>query len=228
LPKVYVGPTGAANIQATGTQIFSAGISGAGEYYFDTQAGVLNFIGETIPTVLSAANVVYVAGYEYTGDLGVQNIPDNANIGNLQISNTTITTTLATGNITLSATGNTFVQIGGTYGLVIPSGTTAQRLSTGNVAGAMRFNTDNLRVEVYDGSEWDQIVGGVTNQVLNGDGSTTTFTLDRSTTTAGVLIMLNGVVQLPGTAYNMSPNPSTSLVFTEAPAEGDIIDIRFL
>jgi hypothetical protein len=228
LPKVYVGPTGAANIQATGTQIFSAGISGAGEYYFDTQAGVLNFIGETIPTVLSAANVVYVAGYEYIGDLGVQNIPDNANIGNLQISNTTITTTLATGNITLSATGNTFVQIGGTYGLVIPSGTTAQRLSTGNVAGAMRFNTDNLRVEVYDGSEWDQIVGGVTNQVLNGDGSTTTFTLDRSTTTAGVLIMLNGVVQLPGTAYNMSPNPSTSLVFTEAPAEGDIIDIRFL
>jgi hypothetical protein len=40
--------------------------------------------------------------------------------------------------------------------------------------------------------------------------------------------MLNGIVQLLGTAYNMSPNPSTSLVFTEAPAEGDIIDIRFL
>jgi hypothetical protein len=40
LPKVYVGPTGAANIQATGTQIFSAGIGGVGEYYFDTQAGV--------------------------------------------------------------------------------------------------------------------------------------------------------------------------------------------
>jgi hypothetical protein len=48
------------------------------------------------------------------------------------------------------------------------------------------------------------------------------------TTTAAALIMLNGIVQLPGTAYNMSPNPSTSLVFTEAPAEGDIIDIRFL
>jgi hypothetical protein len=228
LPKIYVGPASAANIEATGTQIFSAGIGGTGEYYFDTQAGVLNFIGETIPSVLTAGNVVYVSGYEYIGDLGVQNIPDNANIGNLQISNTTITTTLATGNITLSATGNTFVQVGGTYGLVIPSGTTAQRLSTGNVAGTIRFNTDNLRVEVYDGNEWDQIVGGVTNQVLNGDGLTTTFTLDRVTTTAGVLIMFNGVVQLPVSAYNMSPNPSTSLVFTEAPAEGDIIDIRFL
>jgi hypothetical protein len=41
---------------------------------------VLNFIGETIPTVLTAGNVVYISGYEYVGDLGVQNIPDNANI----------------------------------------------------------------------------------------------------------------------------------------------------
>ena len=89
LPKVFVGPSAAANIQFTGTQIFAAGIGGVGEYYFDTQAGVLNFIGETIPTVLTAGNVVYISGYEYVGDLGVQNIPDNANIGNLQISNTT-------------------------------------------------------------------------------------------------------------------------------------------
>ena len=51
LPKVYVGPAGAGNIEATGTQIFAVGSGGTGEYYFDTQAGVLNFIGETIPAV---------------------------------------------------------------------------------------------------------------------------------------------------------------------------------
>jgi hypothetical protein len=227
LPKVYVGPSAAANIQATGTQIFAAGIGGVGEYYFDTQAGVLNFIGETIPTVLTAGNVVYISGYEYIGDLGVQNIPDNANIGNLQISNTTITTTLANGNITLTPTGTGLVSINTTTGLILPVGNTAQRPSPG-ATGTVRFNTTTSRVEVYDGTEWDTIVGGVTNQILNGDGSTLTFVLNRNTTTAAALVVLNGITQVPTQAYNMSPNPSANLVFTEAPQVGDVIDIRFL
>jgi hypothetical protein len=228
LPKVFVGPSAAANIQSTGTQIFAAGIGGVGEYYFDTQAGVLNFIGETIPTVLTAGNVVYISGYEYVGDLGVQNIPDNANIGNLQISNTTITTTLANGNITLTATGTQFVQVTGTGALVIPTGNTAQRPSP-SVTGMIRINTQLNQIEGYDGTNWVSGSGtGVTNQTLNGDGSTVAFTLNNSTTTAGTLIMLNGVVQLPGTAYNMSPSPSANLVFTEAPAVSDVIDVRFL
>jgi hypothetical protein len=119
------------------------------------------------------------------------------------------------------------VTIDTTTGFVIPVGNTAQRPNPAT-QGTVRFNTTTARVEVYDGSEWDQIASGVTNQTANGDGSTTTFTLDRATTTAAVLIMLNGVVQVPGTAYNMSPNPGSSLVFTEAPATGDVIDIRFL
>jgi hypothetical protein len=228
LPKVFVGPSAAANIQATGTQIFAAGIGGVGEYYFDTQAGVLNFIGETIPTVLTAGNVVYISGYEYIGDLGVQNIPDNANIGNLQISNTTITTTLANGNITLTATGSQFVQVTGTGSLIIPAGNTAQRPSP-QVTGMIRINTQLNQIEGYDGSNWVAGSGtSVTNQTLNGDGSTATFVLDRSTTTAAALVMLNGVTQIPAQAYNMNPNPSANLVFTEAPASGDVIDIRFL
>jgi hypothetical protein len=146
----------------------------------------------------------------------------------LTFGNTTISTQLTNGNITLAATGNSFVQIGGTYGFVVPAGNTAQRLASGNVAGTVRFNTDVLRIEVYDGTEWDQIVSGVTNQTLNGDGATTTFTLDRSTTTAAALIMLNGITQIPDSAYAMSPSPSTNLVFTQAPAVGDVIDVRYL
>ena len=112
-------------------------------------------------------------------------------------------------------------------GLTWAKGTTAEQPGS-PVAGELRENTETAKTEVYDGTEWDQIVGGVTSQNFNGDGSTTTFTLDRSTTTAAALIMLNGVVQNPGTAYNMSPSPSTNLVFTEAPAISDKIDIRFL
>jgi hypothetical protein len=71
-------------------------------------------------------------------------------------------------------------------------------------------------------------VAGVTNQILYGDGSTITFTLNRSTTTAAALIMLNGITQVPDQAYSMVPNPSANLVFTEAPQPSDVIDIRFL
>jgi hypothetical protein len=227
LPKVFVGPSAAANIQSTGTQIFAAGIGGVGEYYFDTQAGVLNFIGETIPTVLTAGNVVYISGYEYVGDLGVQNIPDNANIGNLQISNTTITTTLANGNITLQPTGNSIVSINTTTGLILPVGNTDQRPSPAST-GTTRFNTTTGLIEVYNGNAWASTSQAVTNQTLNGNGTATTFTLDRSTTTAAALVMLNGITQVPDQSYAMSPSPSTNLVFTEAPATGDVIDIRFL
>jgi hypothetical protein len=149
--------------------------------------------------------------------------------GNLTFSNTTISTSLSTGNITLAATGNAFVQISGTYGFVLPVGNTAQRLATGNLTGTLRFNIETGRVEVYDGTEWDQVgQGAVTNQILNGDGSTVTFVLDRSTTTAAALVMLNGITQVPTQAYNMTPNPSANLVFTEAPGSGDVIDVRFL
>jgi hypothetical protein len=227
LPKVFVGPAAAANIQATGTQIFAAGISGVGEYYFDTQAGVLNFIGETIPTVLTAGNVVYISGYEYIGDLGVQNIPDNANIGNLQISNTTITTTLANGNITLQPTGNSIVSINTTTGLILPVGNTDQRPSPAST-GTTRFNSTTSLIEVYNGNTWASTSTAVTNQVLYGNGTATTFTLDRSTTTAAVLVILNGITQVPDQSYSMVPSPSANLVFTEAPETSDVIDIRFL
>ena len=218
LPKVFVGPASAANIEATGTQIFSAGIGGVGEYYFDTQAGVLNFIGETIPTVLTVGNVVYVSGYQYVGDLGVTNIPSGANIGNLNITDTTIT----------SNTAN-LVTIGGTEALVIPAGNTAQRPSP-PPTGALRLNTAIPQLEVYDGVDWVTGSGGggnvnITDQQITPDGSSSTYVLDQETTQTSILVSLNGVSQLPGVAYTVAGN---SIAFTETPLSSDIIDIRFL
>lgn len=157
----------------------------------------------------------------------LDNVGNIGTAGNLTFSNTTISTSLANGNITLSATGNQQVIIAGTAGVVLPVGNTAQRPSPAPT-GTLRFNTSYDRIEYYDGTTWDVVAGGVTNETLNGDGSTTTFVLSRSTTSAAALIMLNGVVQLPGTSYNMVPNPSANLVFTEAPASTDVIDIRYL
>ena len=226
LPKVFVGPSAAANIESTGTQIFSAGISGVGEYYFDTQAGVLNFIGETIPTVLTAGNVVYVAGYQYSGLLGTTALPGNTTIGNLVIANTTITTNQVNGNITLEPTGNGLVTIDTTTGLVLPTGNTAQR-PTSPAQGTIRFNNGSTDVEIWDGTQWAGVGGGttaITNQYITGDGSNTVFTLDQTTSAAAIIVSTNGVVQFPDVAYTVTGNLIT---FAEAPNATDVIDVRF-
>ena len=227
LVVVYVDTTGSTTPQTTGTRLFQTGSGSDDTWFFDYQSGVLNFNGATIPTVIASGisgKSVFIVGYRYVGPIGVVG---NAVLGNLTISNTTISSSLANATITLTPTGTGLVSIDTTTGLIIPVGNTAQRPSPA-ATGTVRFNTTTSRVEVYDGTEWDTIVGGVTNQTLNGNGTATTFTLDRSTTTAAALVMLNGITQVPDQSYAMSPNPSTNLVFTEAPATGDIIDIRFL
>jgi len=175
-----------------------------------------------------------VSTLEVVGNITIGNILI-PNVGNVNLANTYINnlldpvTNLANGNITLTATGTELVTISGTAAFIMPAGNTAQRPSSGNVAGTLRFNTDIGRMEVYDGTEWDQVVGGVTNQTITtADGSTSTFALDRRTTTAATLVMLNGVVQLPVTAYNITGAGGNVLDFTEAPAVSDIIDVRFL
>jgi len=151
----------------------------------------------------------------------------SANLSNLHLANTTITTDGTVANIFIQPTGNGIVSINTTTGLILPVGNTDQRPSPAST-GTTRFNTTTGLIEVYNGNAWASTSQAVTNQTLNGDGSTATFTLDRSTTTAAVLVMLNGITQVPTQAYAMSPSPSANLVFTEAPSTSDVIDIRFL
>jgi hypothetical protein len=229
LPKVYVGPASAANIQATGTQIFSAGIGGVGEYYFDTQAGVLNFIGETIPTVLTAGNVVYISGYEYVGAIGVTNNPGNVTIGNLTVANTTVSTVLTDGNITLTATGNGLVAVTGVSGLTIPAGNTDQR-PTSPATGTVRFNTFTQNLETYTGNSWAAASSGgnsftITNQTIIPDGSSLVYPLNQTATSSSVLLTINGVNQTPDMDYSVVGN---SLTMSTVPEDSDWIQVRFL
>ena len=229
LPKVFVGPSAAANIEATGTQIFSAGIGGVGEYYFDTQAGVLNFIGETIPTVLTAGNVVYVAGYQYSGLLGTTTLPSNTTIGNLVIANTTITTNQVNGNIILETTGNGLVLIDTTTGLTVPSGNTDQRPASAGT-GTVRFNTFTQNLEVYTGTSWVEVGSGgntftITNQTISPDGSSAVYTLDQDSTSSSILLTINGVNQTPDIDYSVAGN---SLTMATTPLNSDLVQVRFL
>jgi hypothetical protein len=110
----------------------------------------------------------------------------------------------------------------------MPVGTTSQRPATG-VTGQFRFNTTVNSLEVFDNSAWTSVGQPdftlITDQQFAGDGITTVFTLLGNATTAGTIVSINGVQQLPVSAYAVSLD---QLTFTEAPAVGDQIDVRVL
>ncbi len=164
---------------------------------------------------ISAAGNITAANFSATGNL---------NLGNLTVSNTTISTSLTDGNITLTPTGAALAVIDTDTGIVVPVGNTDQRPDPAST-GTVRFNTDITRLEVYDGVSWEDIAANVTNQIINGDGITTIFTLDRASTAPATLVIINGVVQLPNVAYTITGN---SLTMNQAPETTDVIDIRFL
>lgn len=105
----------------------------------------------------------------------------------------------------------------------LPTGNTLQR-PTGN-QGYTRYNTDTSTVEFYNGSSWVALTNSVTDQVITPNGSTQTYTLNQTTTAAGIIVSINGTLQSPSTAYSVTGNQIT---FTEIPLTTDIIDVRFI
>lgn len=125
-------------------------------------------------------------------------------------------------------TGNTgnVVTIGGTGALRFPVGTTANR-PAGNI-GDIRYNTDVAinTVEYYDGTDWIPFQNAITDQQIDGDGTNNAFALDKpSASSESIMVSINGTVQRPGSAYSVSAG---NIVFTEVPAVGDIIDVRYI
>jgi len=92
----------------------------------------------------------------------------------------------------------------------------------------LRFNTTTSLLEFFDGSSFTaagSVFTVIATNSFSGNGVQTAFTLSSSSSTASTLVMVNGVVQIPTTAYSVS---GTTLTFTEAPASGDAIDARTL
>lgn len=127
--KIYAETTGNAN-PTVGTPLSDSGIGGVGEWNFDYQAGVLNFIGGTIPATLTAGKVIYVTGYRYIGTQGVSAFPNGISIGNLTISGNTIS---GNSNVTISNSITT-TQLNATT--VVASG----NISAGDVNGTLHGN----------------------------------------------------------------------------------------
>jgi hypothetical protein len=119
--------------------------------------------------------------------------------------------------------------------IALPVGTQAQRPVT-PVDGSVRFNTDTQLWEGYAQGGWGQLGVGTGSAVdfqgFTADGSTHNFTMNQTPLgAASIIVAVNGVVQQPGTAYNVSGN---ILQFQDAygvlltPDAGDLIDVRYL
>ena len=145
----------------------------------------------------------------------------NANMFYLDAGNDAIGLLTATPNA-----GTVLDMSGSTESMLLPSGTTAQRPGS-PAAGMFRYNSTDNAFEFYNGSSWKQSTTEFTvvrSETKTGDGTTTAFTgLNSDLTTNGCIVTVNGVVQLPTTAYGIS---GTTITFTEAPADGDAIEIR--
>lgn len=121
--------------------------------------------------------------------------------------------------------------INSTDSMILPTGTSAQRPGSAggtDTEGMFRYSTTVSAPEFYDGSSWNPLITQftiITDENFNGDDVTTNFTMSGTSTTAATIVSINGVIQIPTIAYSVT---GTTLSFTEAPATGDLIDVRRL
>lgn len=165
--KVYVDVPSSANVVATGTQIFDSGSGGVGEWNFDYQAGVLNFIGGTIPTALTSGKVIYISGYRYIGVKGLSTLYGNV-VGYLSGTATTSNVSLYN-NVTASSTNNTF------YPVFTDRSTSGNSASYVNTSLKFNPNTGNLSVPTFYGNLLSSNITSVGTLTVNSNSNVVVF-----------------------------------------------------
>ena len=213
LVQVYVANSGVTNPQTSGTKLFQAGSGTDDTWFFDYQSGVLNFNGANVPSQIASpitGKSVYVVGYRYVGLIGVTNQPSgnisgNTNIGNLNFTDTTISTTTTNSNIYLSpnGTGNLYVTTSLTASGNIVANTGAFFIGDGgylanlNTSGVANGNS-NVNIPTANG-----------NINLTAVGNTTLVVTGTGVNVAGYLTV-NGNLTATNITSNVSSNTVTA------------------
>jgi len=137
-----------------------------------------------------------------------------ASLGDFTFSANRITLNNTNADLELDSSGTGNFVLLGTSGLVVPSGSTAQRPSA--QVGLIRYNTTTGKYEVsQDGSTFtalrtEQTSKEVIKDVFTGDGSTLSFTSPNvATAPENVLVYIDGVMQEPDVNYTTDGSTST-------------------
>jgi len=236
------------NATITGTTITT---TGTGTFGNVSTAGTVDATGNISGGNLNSNGAATVTTTATVGNLstaGTVNATGNISGGNLNSNNAlTVTATGTLGNLEVLGTGNIVGKViigdpllnnantanaalamGSTTSILMPVGNTLQRPSVAEI-GMLRFTTTGDALEVYTSSGWENVgvpaFTVITADSFTGNGVANTFTLTTDSTTAATIVSINGIVQIPTTAYSVSGNV---LTFTEAPAVSDVIDARIL
>ena len=213
--KVYIHTAGnAGTAAASGTRVYAAGSGNNDEFFFDYQSGVLHFIGTNLPNGVSfSGKSCYVSGARYSGTLGLQN--NVADTGDITFTGNNMSTASSNADMELGVAGTGKYIFTSDTGIVLPTGTTAERPSAQE--GVIRFNTQNGKYEVSeDGSTWTNLrteatAGTITKDIFTGDGSTSAFTMSiEPSNLKNVILYIDGVMQEPTTNYTMSGTTVTT------------------
>ena len=126
LVQVYAGAANISNPQTAGTKLFGAGSGSDDTWFFDYQSGVLNFNGATIPTAIGTgtANTIYVVGYRYVGEFGVDTTFISNGTSNVNIAS-------SNANVTISVNGTSNVAVFSNTGAYVSGAVSA----SGNITG---------------------------------------------------------------------------------------------
>lgn len=136
-----------------------------------------------------------------------------------------------------SLQGGAKLIINSTDSILLPVGSTAQRpYNAGytDAVGMFRYNNTLGYIEFCTAGGSPGTWQGVTSQFtlitdtqVNGTGSQTNFTIANLSATSATIVSINGVMQIPSLAYSCFTS-NNALIFTEAPASTDVIDVRCL
>lgn len=211
LVQVYVANSGVTNPQTSGTKLFQAGSGTDDTWFFDYQSGVLNFNGANVPSQIASpitGKSVYIVGYRYVGLIGVTNQPSgnisgNTNIGNLNFTDTTISTITTNSNIFLTPNGTGNIHV--TTSLTASGNITANAgaffigdggyLANLNTSGVANGNS-NVNIPVANG-----------NINLTATGNTTLVVTGTGANVQGYLTVTGNL-----TATNITSNVSSNTV----------------
>ena len=251
LTNITVTTASVGNLSGTGNIVLSTGnvvISSGNATIYTEAAGTANTRGALVITGTGGAAIngnVYVGqGMMINGNKTVfDTIVKGANENSLLFvhSNSTYDQVVIGGNITTAnVTLGAKLQVSSQDSLLVPVGPSSERPSAKgytDVDGMLRYNSTTNSLEYYGNGAWNNtgsVITVITSRTFsnssgdiggNVNGSNTTFTLNANATSSGTLVTINGVMQIPITAYSIS---GTTLTFTEAPAVGDVIDTRIL
>ena len=188
-----------------------------------------SFTGNTPSTDVSTGAVVIQGGLGVSDNIfaNIVTAVSEVNAGSLTLSTDTLANNNIDGNIVVQPNGDGIVNISTDTAVIMPAGPDSSR-PAGATAGYTRYNTSSGYLEYYNGSSWinaSSSQGLLTLDIYTGDNSTTTFTASQVVPAENYIVTLNGVIQLPYTAYTVS---GADIQFAEAPTNIDTVEIRSL